>query len=69
MTSRMRPDARCVRVCVSRGSKYGLWVGNRVYVLSPQSRAAQYAAEDVKVTGTLLGGMLHISSIELVTRH
>jgi hypothetical protein len=68
VTSKMRPDASCVRLCVSRGSKYGLWVGHRVYVLSPQSRAARYAAEDVKVTGTLLGGTLHITTIELVRR-
>jgi hypothetical protein len=66
MTSKMRPDAHCVRLCVSRGSKYGLWAGNRVYVLSPQSRVVRYAAEDLKVSGTLLGGTLHVSTIELL---
>ena len=39
-TSTMTPDLACVRLCVRRGSKYGLWHGDHVYVLEPQSQAA-----------------------------
>ena len=63
-TSTMKPDIKCVQLCVRKGSKYGLWSGNQVYVLEPQSQAARFAAQDVKVTGTLSGNTIHIASIE-----
>jgi hypothetical protein len=49
---------------VKDGSKYGLWVGHHVFELEPQSKAAQYAAKDVSVTGTLDGETIHIDSIK-----
>ncbi|HET9285149.1 MAG TPA: hypothetical protein VFR24_24630 [Candidatus Angelobacter sp.] len=64
VTKSMTPDKKCVDRCVREGSKYGLWVGNHVYTLEPQSKAARYAANDVTVTGTLDGETIHISSIE-----
>jgi hypothetical protein len=63
-TKNMTPDKNCVDRCVRQGSKYGLWVGRHVYELEPQSKAAQYAASDVSVTGTLDGETIHIKSIE-----
>ncbi len=60
----MKPDIKCVQLCVRKGSKYGLWSGKRVYVLEPQSQAARFAAQNVKVTGTLSGDTIHIASIE-----
>lgn len=59
VTSKMKPDLRCVRLCVKKGSEYGLWTGNRVYVLNPQYLAAQFAAQQVKVTGTITNGVIH----------
>jgi hypothetical protein len=52
----VKPDAACVRECVKRGSKYALVVGGKVYVLSDQRTPEKYAAQKVRVTGTLDSG-------------
>lgn len=51
----IKPDAKCVRECVGDGKtyKYALLVGDKVYKLSDQETPAKFAAEKVKVTGTL----------------
>jgi hypothetical protein len=65
VTKNMTPDLDCIRECVRKGSKYGLWVGKRVYLLNPQNKAAKFAAKNVRVTGTLEGDTIHAESIEL----
>jgi hypothetical protein len=67
-TSDMKPDRACVRLCVRKGSKYGLWYGNHVYELEPQVEAAKFAAENVRVTGELERDTIRIRSIELITK-
>ena len=62
-TSAMTPDKACVRRCVKAGSKYGLWYGKSVYVLEPQAKAAKFAAQNVRVTGSMVDGTIHIQSI------
>ena len=62
-TSTMRPDLHCVRLCVKRGSKYGLWVDDKVYEIEPQAKASHFAAEEVTVTGQMTGDVIHIASI------
>ncbi|MGB6686858.1 MAG: hypothetical protein WBE76_03355 [Terracidiphilus sp.] len=62
-TSAMTPDRACVRRCVKQGSKYGLWFKNNVYELEPQAEAAKFAAENVRVTGSMSDGTIHIQSI------
>jgi hypothetical protein len=49
------PDAKCVRDCVKSDPsiKYALLVGSTVYVLSDQQTPDRFAAQKVKVTGTL----------------
>ena len=64
VTKDMKPDKKCIDRCVRKGSKYGLWVEHHVYELEPQSKAAQYAAKDVSVTGTLDEETIHIDSIK-----
>jgi len=64
VTKDMTPDKKCVDRCAREGSKYGLWVGHHVYELEPQSKAAQYAAKNVSVTGTLDGETIRIDSIK-----
>jgi hypothetical protein len=64
----MRPDRACVRLCVRKGSKYGLWYGNHVYELEPQAKAARFAAENVRVTGELANDTIRIRSIALITK-
>ena len=65
-TSAMTPDRGCVRRCVKQGSKYGLWYGNHVYELEPQSKASKFAAENVRVTGELANDTINIKSITQV---
>lgn len=59
----MKPSLKCIRLCVKKGSKYGLWSGDKVYELDPQGLAARFAAQNVKVTGTMSGGVIHAVSI------
>ena len=64
VTKDMTPDKKCIVRCVRKGSKYGLWVGDRVYVLEPQTTAARFAAKNVRVKGELQEGTIRISTIE-----
>ncbi len=66
LTSNMKPDLKCIRLCVKKGSKYGLWSGDRVYVLEPQTQAAKFAAKEVEVTGTFSNDAIQIRSIRPV---
>lgn len=66
VTKNMTPDLHCIRECVRKGSKYGLWSGNKVYVLEPQDRAAKFAAKNVRVSGRLDGDTIHLDAIEPV---
>jgi hypothetical protein len=63
-TSDMKPDLKCIQLCVRKGSKYGLWSGKHVYVLEPQGQAASFAARNVEVMGTMRNDTIHISSIK-----
>lgn len=67
-TSDMKPSRECVQLCVRKGSKYGLWSGNRVYVLEPQQEAASFAAQNVEVRGAMRNGTIYITSIKAVAR-
>ena len=49
----VKPDAKCVTECVKRGSKYALVVNGHVYTLSDQQTPEKFAAQKVRVTGTL----------------
>ena len=52
---RMGPtDAECAKACVmSHGSSYVLYDGKSAYVLSDQKTPEQFAAQKVRVVGTL----------------
>ena len=65
------PDAKCVRECAKAGSgvKYVLYDGKNVYKLADQQTPAQFAAQKVRVTGTLftntgINGIIHVEKIE-----
>jgi len=66
VTKDMTPDKKCIVGCVRKGSKYGLWVGDLVYVLEPQTTAARFAAKNVRVKGELQDETIRISAIEEV---
>ncbi len=59
----VKPDSKCVIECVKDGSKYALVVGDNVYELSDQKTPEKFAAQKVKVTGTLSGKTIQVQSI------
>jgi len=59
----VKPDAKCVTACVKDGSKYALIVGDNVYELSDQKTPEKFAAQKVKVTGSLNGKIIQVQSI------
>jgi hypothetical protein len=48
-----QPDDKCIRMCVKGSSEYALFDGQNVYKLKDQTKSAKFAAQKVKVTGTL----------------
>ena len=60
--------ADCVRVCVQKGAKYALVVGDKVYTLDTSDKAAldelnKLAWEQAKVTGTANGDTISVKSV------
>ena len=60
--------AACVRVCVQKGSKYALIVGDKVYTLDTSDKAAldelnKLAWEQANVTGTASGDTISVKSV------
>ena len=60
--------ADCVRVCVKKGAKYALVVGDKVYTLDTSDQAAldkldKLAWEQAKVTGTANGDTISVKSV------
>jgi len=60
--------ADCTRACVSKGSKFALVVGEKIYILDTTDKTAlatldQQAGKNATVTGTLNGDTLEVSSV------
>lgn len=60
--------AGCLRACVSKGSKYALVVGDKVYTLDSSDKAVlekldKLADQTAKVTGTLNGDDMQVTSV------
>jgi hypothetical protein len=64
----MGDAAECVKKCVGGGGKYALYVpaAKKTYVLDPQDQAADHAGHHVKVSGTVDGDTIHVTSITMV---
>ena len=64
---KMGPDPDCVKACAKLGTKYVLFDGTKTYKLSDQQTPAQFAAQRVKVTGTLFEktGIIQVDKIEM----
>jgi len=65
----MGDAAGCTRGCVSKGSKYALVVGDKVYTLDTSDKAAldtldKQAGAKVTVTGTETGNTITVSSVK-----
>jgi hypothetical protein len=62
-------DASCTRACVSKGAKYALVVGDKVYTLDTNDKAAlatldKQAGADATVTGTANGDTIAVTSVK-----
>ncbi len=59
-------DKACTLECVKSGSKYVLAdpASGKVYQLSDQKKPEEFAGQKVKVTGTLKGSTITVTSIE-----
>ena len=59
-------DKECTLECVKSGSKFVLAdpVHDKVYQLSDQEKPRNFAGEKVKVSGTLKGDTIEVTSIE-----
>ena len=65
----MGPAAECTRGCVSKGSKYALIVGDKVYTLETSDKAAlatldKQAGAKVTVMGTEKDNTISVSSVK-----
>ena len=65
----MGPAAECTRACVSKGSKYALVAGDKVYTLETNDKAAlatldKQAGAKVTVTGTEKDNTITVSSVK-----
>lgn len=63
----MGADPDCTKACAkSKDVKYALYDGKRTYKLSDQQTPAKFAAQRVKVTGTLYEktGIIQVDKIE-----
>jgi len=63
------PAAECTRGCVSKGSKYALVVGDKVYTLETADKAAlatldKQAGAKATVTGTEKDNTITVSSVK-----
>lgn len=62
-------DASCTRACTSKGSKYALVVGDKVYTLETSDKAAlatldKQAGAKVTVTGTEKDSTITVTSVK-----
>jgi hypothetical protein len=59
-------DDQCVKICTRGEASYALFDGKNVIKLSDQKTPAKYAAQKVKVTGTLdsKNNTIKVTSIE-----
>jgi hypothetical protein len=64
---KVTPDSKCVLECAKqdKSTRYALFDGKNIYVLSDQKTPEQFAGQQVKVTGTLYEktGILKVDSI------
>lgn len=62
-------DASCTRGCISKGSKYALLVGDKVYTLDTADKTVldtldKRSGEKVIVTGTEKGNTIAVTSVK-----
>ncbi|HLJ49724.1 MAG TPA: hypothetical protein VKU01_27110 [Bryobacteraceae bacterium] len=65
----MGPEPECIKAC-AKTSKYVLFDGKKMYKLSDQATPERFAAQRVKVSGTLFEktGIIKVDHIEAANR-
>src|SRR5208282_1430275 len=58
-------DTACIEKCVAPGGKYILVSKGKVYSLDPQDKFKGMGGKRVKVTGTLTGDAISVTSVRL----
>jgi hypothetical protein len=61
-------NADCTRACVRKGSNYALVVGDKIYTLHTEAKAAldelnKLAGEKAKITGVADGEIIEVSAV------
>jgi len=64
----MPGNGACTRTCVSKGANYALVVGDKVYTLHTEDKAAlgeldKLAGEKAKITGVADGDIIEVSKV------
>ena len=68
MNAKARTDEACVKKCVDAGDKLVLYdtVNHKVYQLDPQSAVSDHASHHVRVSGTVDGDTIHVTSVKMI---
>lgn len=63
-----RTDAACVKKCTDAGAKLVLYdtYNKKVYQLEPQSAVAEHATHHVRISGTLAGDTITVTSVKML---
>ncbi|HEU5411249.1 MAG TPA: hypothetical protein VFU57_09540 [Candidatus Acidoferrales bacterium] len=68
MNAKARTNEACVKKCVDAGDKLVLYdtANHKVYQLDPQSAVSEHASHHVRVSGTLDGDTIHVTSVKMI---
>ena len=68
MDAKARTNEACVKKCIDGGDKYVLYdtYTKKVYQLDPQSAVADHATHHVRVSGTMDGDTIHVTSVSML---
>ncbi|HEV2615106.1 MAG TPA: hypothetical protein VGU63_00705 [Candidatus Acidoferrales bacterium] len=68
--AKARTDAACVKKCIDAGDKYVLYdtANKKVYQLEPQSEVAEHATHHVRISGTLDGDTITVTSVKMLSQ-
>lgn len=63
-----RTDAACIKKCIDGGAKYVLYdtYTKKVYQLDPQSAVAEHAGHHVRISGTMAGDTITVTSVKML---
>lgn len=71
MNAKARTNEACVKKCVDAGDKLVLYdtATKKVYQLDPQSAVAEHGGHHVRISGTMDGDTIHVTSVKMLATH